>query len=240
MSTHAVAGPPDSTRRPAPATIERGRGRRRIRALVLAADPPAAAAIRRRLERHSAIEVVGSVGSPDAADAQCARTRIDVLVAVSDAPEAQARALQRAASIRTRFPATRVVVALGSEQRLWPTLVARPDGLFSAAAPSPEIEAVVGAAAGGHLAIGRSLREAFYQSCVPASEHSGSPLDELTSREVQVLSYGARGLTSREIATELHLAVNTVDKALTVIYRKLRARNRTEACLIASRRGLLR
>ncbi len=206
----------------------------------MAADEASAAGIRNRLAVNSWIEVVGVVRNRKEAVAQCARSRIDVLVVVSEAQAAQDRELQQAAAVRAQSPVTRIVVALGGRTRLWQTLLVRPDGLLAAAAPTMEVGAVVGTAVDGHLAIGRSLREAFYQACVPSSGTVDAPLDELTSREMQIISGGARGLTSREIAKELHLAVNTVDKALTVIYRKLRARNRTEACLIAVRRGLLR
>ena len=123
---------------------------------------------------------------------------------------------------------------------MWDTLLARPDGLLAAAAPSQEVHAVVGGAVAGHLTIGRSLREAFFQACAPAREQPDASLEDLTPREVEIISAGARGMTSREIANQLHLAVNTVEKSLTVIYRKLRARNRAEACLIAARRGLVR
>ena len=215
------------------------RPRRPIRVLVLAADPRTAAGVRQRLERLPAVDVAGSVTDSDAAVVRCARSRIDVVVAVPTAAPAPARELQRIAAIRTKFPATRVVLAVGSRDRLWPSMVARPDGLLADAAPTPEVGAVVGTAAAGHLTIGRSLREAFFDACAPAPA-TETPLDDLTPRELQIIAGGARGLTSREIAAELHLAVNTVDKALTVIYRKLRARNRTEACLIAARRGLLR
>lgn len=207
--------------------------------MVLSACPRAAAGMQRRLERLSAVEVLDSVHTFEAAVDRCARARIDVVVAVFDAKTVPARELAGAASIRARFPATRVVMALGNPHRLCQSLGARPDGLLAAAAPALEVADVVGTAAAGHLAVGRSLRDAFFRACAPAGEAAESPLDELTPRELQIIAGGARGLTSREIAKELHLAINTVDKALTVIYRKLRARNRTEACLIAARRGLL-
>ena len=212
----------------------------RVRVLVLAADPATASSIWRRLEGQSAIEVVGVVHHADAAVVACARHRIDVVVTVSEAQATETRLLQRAVAIRARYPATRVVAALGSEQCMLDTLLARPDGMLTAAAPSQEVHAVVGGAAAGHVTIGRSLREAFFQACAPASEQPDASLEELTPREVEIISAGARGLTSREIANQLHLAVNTVEKSLTVIYRKLRARNRAEACLIAARRGLVR
>ena len=234
----ATAGFPTAEGTARAAVSDANSHRRPLRVLVLAADPRTAAGIRQRLERLPAVDIVGSVPNADAAVARCARSRIDVVVAVPTAASASARELQRTAAIRAKFPATRVVLAVGSHDRLWPSVVARPDGLLAAAAPTPEVGAVVGTAAAGHLTIGRSLREAFFDACAPAAAET--PLDDLTPRELQILARGARGLTSREIAAELHLAVNTVDKALTVTYRKLRARNRTEACLIAARRGLLR
>ena len=173
----------------------------------------------------------------DAAVVACARHRVDVVVTVSEAQAARTRLLQRAVAIRSRYPATRVVVALGSEQRMWATLLARPDGMLTAAASSQEIHAVVGSAAAGHLTIGRSLREAFFEACAPASEQPDTALEDLTPREVEIISAGARGLTSREIASQLHLAVNTVEKVSDRDLPKTPcARNRAEACLVAARR----
>lgn len=213
---------------------------RRVRVLVLASDPDTANRVRCQLEEHSSIEVIGVVHSADAAVVACARRRVDVVVTVSEAQAARTRLLQRAISIRTRYPATRVVVALHSKQRLWDTLLARPDGLLAATAPSQEVHEVVGGAAAGHVTIGQSVRDAFFNACALTGEQPDAALEDLTPRQTEIISAGARGLTSREIADHLHIAVNTVDKALTVIYRKLGARNRAEACLIAARRGLVR
>ena len=108
---------------------------------------PRPVASSRRLAGHPAIEVVAAVHHADAAVVACARHRVDVVVTVSEAQAARTRLLQRAVAIRSRYPATRVVVALGSEQRMWDTLLARPDGMLTAAASSQEIHAVVGSAA---------------------------------------------------------------------------------------------
>ncbi len=212
----------------------------RVRVLVLAADSARAASVRRGLEGHPAIEVVGAVHHADAAVVACARQRIDVVVTVSEVQATETRLLQRAVAIRAQYPATRVVVALCGEQGIVETLLTRPDGLLAASASSQEVRAVIGTAAAGHLAIGRSLRPAFFQACAPATEQPETSFEDLTPREVEIISAGARGMTSCEIANQLHLAVNTVEKSLTVIYRKLQARNRAEACLIAARRGLVR
>lgn len=55
------------------------------------------------------------------------------------------------------------------------------------------------------------------------------PHDVLTEREQTVLSGIARGLSNREIASELYLSVDTVKSHARRIYDKLGVRNRTEA-----------
>ena len=58
----------------------------------------------------------------------------------------------------------------------------------------------------------------------------------LTSRELEVLSRVATGLTNRQVATRLNIAERTVRNHLSAIYRKLDATSRTEAVGVAVRR----
>jgi two-component system response regulator DesR len=70
----------------------------------------------------------------------------------------------------------------------------------------------------------------------PTAEQPG-PL--LTEREREVLDLIAAGSTNREIAERLFLSPHTVKEHTSVLYRKLRARNRAEAVQRAQRVGLL-
>jgi DNA-binding NarL/FixJ family response regulator len=63
--------------------------------------------------------------------------------------------------------------------------------------------------------------------------------DALTPRELQVLRLLAEGLSNHQIARRLALSVRTVEAHLTHIYAKLSVGSRTEALLLAQRRGLL-
>jgi two-component system response regulator DesR len=65
------------------------------------------------------------------------------------------------------------------------------------------------------------------------------PPFELSSREREVLDLMASGATNREIAGSLFLSPNTVKEHTSGLYRKLDARNRTEAVRRAQRLGLL-
>jgi DNA-binding CsgD family transcriptional regulator len=63
--------------------------------------------------------------------------------------------------------------------------------------------------------------------------------DGLTAREVEVLRRLASGSTSKEIAEDLVLSVNTVENHLAHIYGKIGARGRVDATAYALRHGIL-
>jgi LuxR family maltose regulon positive regulatory protein len=65
------------------------------------------------------------------------------------------------------------------------------------------------------------------------------PTAALTPRELVVLRLLTTGLSSREIASELYVSVNTVRTQIRAIHRKLEATSREEAILRAREVGLL-
>ncbi len=66
-----------------------------------------------------------------------------------------------------------------------------------------------------------------------APESADAP--HLTEREREVLNWVAQGKTNKEIATELHVAENTVRAHLRNILDKLQVHNRTQAAAFARR-----
>lgn len=69
------------------------------------------------------------------------------------------------------------------------------------------------------------------------SDYTGK--DDLTPAEAMVLSLVDTGLSNREIAATLTIAVGTVKCHLHRSYEKLQARNRTEAAVKAREQGLI-
>jgi DNA-binding NarL/FixJ family response regulator len=63
-------------------------------------------------------------------------------------------------------------------------------------------------------------------------------IDQLTQREREVLRFIARGYTYKEVASELHLSVKTVETHVSAVLRKLQLSNRRELTRWAEDRRL--
>ena len=64
-------------------------------------------------------------------------------------------------------------------------------------------------------------------------------IKQLTSREIQVLNYVAQGYANKLIASQLGISINTVKVFISSILVKLKARDRTEAVVIAIKHGII-
>jgi len=73
----------------------------------------------------------------------------------------------------------------------------------------------------------------------PVDANKNEMRSGLTERELSILEAVARGLSNDEIAKELWVTEQTVKFHLTNIYRKLGAKNRTEATRLAYQLGLV-
>lgn len=128
-----------------------------------------------------------------------------------------------------------------------------PVAIISGAADSGDIRAVIEAGARGFIpktATGKHLAHAVELllaggSSVPADLLLPPELEDkqpswpsgLTSRELDVLKGVARGLSNKEIGLELNLAEVTIKLHLSAVFRKIGARNRAEAAVLATKHG---
>jgi len=67
-----------------------------------------------------------------------------------------------------------------------------------------------------------------------------SPLEDLTTRELDILKLIASGRSNKEIANDLHLTEGTVKGYVSNVLAKLGVQDRTQAALLAVREGLRR
>ena len=61
----------------------------------------------------------------------------------------------------------------------------------------------------------------------------------LTNREVEILNYVAQGYANKQIAAEISISEQTIKNHITSIMAKLNANARTQAVVIAVKKGLI-
>jgi DNA-binding NarL/FixJ family response regulator len=108
---------------------------------------------------------------------------------------------------------------------------------------------IVREVAAGNYAIGESIldSEGLEKWLHPELEYALGglgdflePFEPLSKREMEVLAQLTRGLSNKEIATELGISHQTVKNHVTSILSKLGVEDRTQAALYALRRGWVR
>jgi DNA-binding NarL/FixJ family response regulator len=138
-------------------------------------------------------------------------------------------------------PRVLVLTTFALDEYVYEALRAGASGFLLKDAPEEQLLAGVRIVAeGGALfapAVTRRLIEEFSRRGEPVRPPA---LDELTSREVDVLTLLARGLSNAEIAAELVVSDHTVKTHVARILGKLGLRDRTQAVIAAYEAGLVR
>jgi DNA-binding CsgD family transcriptional regulator len=87
--------------------------------------------------------------------------------------------------------------------------------------------------------ITRRLIADFARASRPAGDGVPPALEELTTREIEVLRLVAQGLSNAEIASELVLGENTIKTHVGRLLAKLELRDRVQAVVLAYETGLV-
>jgi len=185
------------------------------------------AGLRRVLEMTTAIEVIGEAETGREAIARVYEMDADVLVLDLKMPDGDGfEVITHLRSSRTR---TKIIVttAQSDEHHIRFARDAGADGYITKSSTATEwTEAILAVARG----------EARWPE---ESSPSPTPLRDLSSRELQVLTLLARGHRNSEIAGDLCIAARTVDTHRLNILRKLRLRNNADLVRYALRHNLI-
>ena len=210
---------------------------------VLIADDQALvrAGFRQLLEREPDLDVIGEAADGAEAVALARSGRPDVVVMDVRMPNVDG--LEATRRVLSEPPAPRVLVltTFDLDEYVFEALRAGASGfLLKDAAPDELVSAVRLVARGDALlapAVTRRVIEEFARRAAPSPPNPG--LEGLTPREREVLLLVARGLSNAEIANELFLTPGTVKTHVGHILRKLDARDRVQAVVVAYESGLV-
>ena len=181
------------------------------------------------------MEVLGQAATGEETIALVRELSPDVVV--MDIAMPRLDGLEATRYIVREYSATRVLVLTAHEgaEYVIPLLEAGATGYLPKTVSLNELLDAIRAASRGESVLPPSVASVVVQHL--AGEAEPATKEELTSREMDVLRLLAEGLTNYQIARRLGLSTRTVEAHLTRIYAKLDVRSRTEAALLAQRKG---
>jgi DNA-binding NarL/FixJ family response regulator len=188
------------------------------------------------LERAGGIDVVGQAADGREALDLVSAMRPDVLLLDLAMPGLDGLEVTRRALVIS--PKTRVVALSAHEEQPYvlAMLQAGASGYLSKSSRGREVVQAVRAAAAGETVFSSAIGRNVTRSALG----EGGPDVPLTPRERDVLAAAARGLGNKQIAAELGMSARTVQTHLTSVFAKLGVSSRTEAVLLAVKKGWVR
>jgi DNA-binding NarL/FixJ family response regulator len=214
--------------------------------VVLAEDQPMVrAGFRSVLDSRSDIEVVGEAATGSEALEQVRATAPDVVVMDIRMPGMDGLEATRRITADPVLSQTRVLVLTTFEldEYVFGALDAGASGfLLKGGELADLVNAIRVVAAGESLlapSVTRRLIDTYVSRPQPLTQAEHEGLDELTTREREVLGLVATGLTNAEIAQALHLSPLTAKTHVSRILMKLGARDRVQLVVIAYQSGIV-
>ena len=206
---------------------------------VLLADDHAVvrAGIRQFLESADDIQVVAEAGDGETAKQLIQEHRPDVAVLDIQMPEASGVQVTRWIRSHYRQVGVLILTAYDDDPYVLAVLQAGANGyVLKTASPADIIQAVrdvhVGKSALDPAIVEKVMAQVIGQSTT-------QPIEELTGRELEVLTLVGRGYTNKAIGVQLNISDRTVQGHLAHIFNKLQASSRTEAVMRAVSLGWL-
>lgn len=192
------------------------------------------------LRREEDIEVVG-VAQTVAEAKQAAQSPLDVVLMDYRLPDGTGAEATRA--IKTRWPSTKVIMltAVNDDETMLDAIQAGADGYLTKDRASDDVVDAVRAAHAGEILLPRTVVFEIAQRVGLARRQATvrRNVEQLTPREMEVLSALAQGLSSREICDQLFIAPNTLRTHVQNIMSKLRVHSKLEAVAFALRQNLV-
>jgi two-component system, NarL family, nitrate/nitrite response regulator NarL len=210
--------------------------RPRIRVLLADDHPLFLRSVAGAVRERPSLELVGQV-----TDGRQALEQLRALVpdvAVVDVRMSPMTGTEVAAAATAEGLATRILIlsAYVDDELVYETLAAGATGYVSKELDRDEILDAVEIVAGGEAIVSPAAQTGLVREL---QRRGALVRPQLSERELEILSFVAQGMTTPEIAAELHLSSATVKTHLQKIYDRLGVSDRTSAVVAALRRGLL-
>jgi DNA-binding NarL/FixJ family response regulator len=213
-----------------------------IRVLICDDQPLIRAGLQALLRIQPDIEVVGEAAEGEEAVASAAALRPDVVVMDVRMPGTDGITAARAIARQASAPRVLVLTTYDRDEYVFDALAAGASGfLLKDARPEDLVAGIRTVAVGDALlapSVTRRLIALFAGGPGPATRRNAAVLEQLTSREREVLTLIIRGLSNAEIGASLSITDNTVKTHVARVLAKLGLRDRIHAVIFGYECGL--
>jgi DNA-binding NarL/FixJ family response regulator len=188
------------------------------------------------------IEVVGEAANGRQGIELCRRHRPDVVLMDIRMPELDGieatRQISADAGLQTRVL---ILTTFDLDEYVYDAIRAGASGFLLKDAPPDDLVAAVRVLADGQALLAPSVTRRLIEAFAAGSGYSRvEGIDDLTDRELEVLTLMARGRSNGEIAEQLFLGETTVKTHVSRVLTKLGVRDRVQAVVAAYESGLIR
>lgn len=194
--------------------------------------------LRQYLEKDPSLKVVGEAGDGEEMVALAAQLKPDIIIADIAMPKLNGiEATKQIKEMNLPIPVL-ILTAYDLDQYIFPLLEAGAAGYLLKDISGQELVDSIYRVNRGDSVLHPTIMRKVMQRFRNTSGGQDYPSFELlTDREVEVLTLAARGKSNKEIAEELSVSVRTVEAHLGHIFTKLDVSSRTEAVILALKKG---
>jgi len=198
------------------------------------------AGIKALLEAEGRVQVVGEASSGDEAVDRVRELKPDVVVMDLSMPGSNGLEATRRIAALDLHAAVLVLTVHAEEEYLVPVVEAGASGYLTKTSADVDLLEAIKVVARGQVYLPPSAATLLLRRYKEAEEDDSGGLNDLSSREQEVLALTAEGFSSREIGQKLFISPKTVDTYRSRIMDKLGLSHRSELVRFALRVGLLK
>jgi DNA-binding NarL/FixJ family response regulator len=185
-------------------------------------------ALKGLLENDADLEVCGEAADAEEAYRQIVEERPDIVIV--DVALKSGNGIDLVKRIKAKDPSIRLLVLSMYDSRLFAerALRAGASGYVNKQQPSEDIVEAVRVVLSGEIYLSESMTREILRRTSKGGEPTESPVENLSDRELEIFRLIGQGRATRQIASELHISISTVETYRERLKTKLGLKNGAE------------
>jgi two-component system response regulator NreC len=198
------------------------------------------AGIRALIEAEDRMKVIGEASSGDEAVDRVRELKPDIVIMDLSMPDSNGLEATRRISALELNTSVLVLTVHAEEEYLVPVVEAGASGYLTKTSADTDLLEAIRVVARGQVFLPPKAATLLLRRYKDAEGDDSASLNDLSSREQEVLALTAEGFSSREIGQKLFISPKTVDTYRSRIMDKLGLSHRSELVRFALKAGLLK